>query len=93
LPKLNPAKPAKGDCCWWEVVGERVSVGEAEGVAVLLLLLSLSVRGEGEVGEVVGLMDGFEGEKAVWSFWRERDGERRVEGMVWYWSRVLSRTI
>ena len=56
-----------------------------------MLLLSLRVRGEGEVGEVVGWMEGFEGEKAVRSFWRERDGERRVEGMIWCWMSCVER--
>jgi hypothetical protein len=82
LPNLKPAKPAKG---WsWEGVGERVIVGEVDGVAVLLLLL-LRVRGEGEAGDAEVVESRGESEKTVRSFWRERAGERRVEGMMWCW--------
>lgn len=71
MPKLKPAKPAKG---WsWEGVGDSVRVGEAD-VALL--------RGDCDVGSAERV-DGFE--KTVRSFWRERAGERRREGMVVAW--------
>lgn len=69
-------KPAKG---WsWEGVGERVSVGEEEvdvgDVGEVLLL-----RGDCDDGSAARV-DEFE--KTVRSFWRERAGERRWDGMV-----------
>jgi hypothetical protein len=74
LPKLKPPKPAKG---WsWEGVGERVSVGEADvegDVGVVLLRGDCALDPDGLVEEF---------EKTVRSFWRERAGERRREGMV-----------
>lgn len=73
LLKLKPAKPAKG--CSWEGVGERVSAGE-EVVDVGEVLL---LRGDCDDGSAARV-DEFE--KTVRSFWRERAGERRWEGMV-----------
>ena len=67
---MKPAKPAKG---WsWEGVGERVKVGDVDGDVD-----GLVVRGDCDVDS-----DGRVDEKTVRSFWRERDGERRPEGMV-----------
>ena len=54
-------------------MGDSVRVGEAE-VALL--------RGDCDVGSAERV-DGFE--KTVRSFWRERAGERRREGMVVAW--------
>jgi hypothetical protein len=62
----------------WEGVGERVNVGEADvdgDVGVVLL------RGDWDVG-FVSRARADEFEKTVRSFWRERAGERRREGMV-----------
>lgn len=70
LLKLKPAKPAKG--CSWEGVGERVKVGDVDGDVVVVV-----VTGDWAVGS-----DGRVDEKTVRSFWREREGERRPEGMV-----------
>lgn len=75
-PKLKPAKPAK---CWCPGSGEPadVDVGEAEVIGE---------RGEGasevEVVVVVEWRVGEWEEKTVRSFWREREGERRREGML-----------
>lgn len=65
-------------------MGETVrvgDVGEAHDVVVLVVVVVLS--GEGAVGEVIVVGD-WGWEKTVRSFWRERAGERRWEGMVFF---------
>jgi hypothetical protein len=92
LPKVKPAKPAKPEEGVGETVGVRVRVGEDRGevvgfgavVDVLMLILLLRVRGEGEAGSALRVEDS-ESEKTVRSFWRERAGERRVEGILCAW--------
>jgi hypothetical protein len=94
LPKLNPAKPAKPEEGVGETVGVRVRVGEDRGErlvvvdgdvrvdGLLMLMVLLRVRGEGEAGSaVLPLRDGV-CEKTVRSFWRERVGEGRVDGIL-----------
>lgn len=69
-PKLKPAKPAKG---WsWEGVGDNVRIGEVDGDVVVVLVW----------GDWTVASDERVDEKTVRSFWRDRAGERRPEGIV-----------
>jgi hypothetical protein len=67
LLKLKPAMLSKG--CW---VGVGDAVVEVEDVDVV------GLKGESELGSARRMEDC---ENAVRSFWREREGERRRDGM------------
>jgi hypothetical protein len=98
LKPAKPGKPAEGcpgDDRAGEIVGVRVRLGEDRGDRVvgidvdvdvdvlLMLMLLLRVRGEGEfVSPLLLPLQVGGSEKSVRSFWRERAGERRVEGIV-----------
>jgi hypothetical protein len=68
--------------------GEVVGFGAVVDVLMLMLILLLRVRGEGEAGSALWAEDS-ESEKTVRSFWRERAGERRVEGILCAWVLLL----